>query len=214
MHDKKDLIPKGHPLHESHAKKPKDVPARKHLFSTIMTLILAPLVALVLVINVFQVYEVDGQSMQPALQDSDRLIILKMPRTWSKITGAPYLPDRYDIVVFSVSENLDGEKNKKQLIKRVIALPDERVVINGGQVKVFSQEHPGGYPVDTLLPQVSADHETLDDLDIVVPENHIFVLGDNRENSSDSRRFGTIPAKDIIGELALRFYPLDQTQTF
>jgi signal peptidase I len=175
---------------------------------------LAPLVALVLVVNVFQVYEVDGQSMESTLHDSDRLIILKTPRTWSKITGTPWIPGRYEIVVFSITETIGGDTTKKQLIKRVIALPDERVVISGGQVTVYNKDNPGGYAVDNQIIEVSGVHETLDDLDMEVPEGHVFVLGDNRENSSDSRRFGTVPAKDLIGELTLRFYPLDSTKTF
>ncbi len=90
--------------------------------------IAALLVALLLTSFVFQQYEVDGPSMQTTLHNQDRLIVVKTPRTWAKITGHPYIPTRGTVVVFNQSGlyNADGVQ-EKQLIKRVIAVPGDRI---------------------------------------------------------------------------------------
>lgn len=212
-----NLIPPNHPLNEP-AKYPETPRARtqtphRHLLSTIAVIVAAPVIALVLVSSVFQVYEVDGQSMESTLQHNDRLIVLKTPKTWARISGNEYIPDRYEVIIFNQISQ-EGSLGERQLIKRVIGLPGDRVVIAKGHVLVYNDWHPGGFAVDGSSPERAIIEDTSGNVDITVSEGEVFVLGDNRQNSSDSRIFGTVPAEQIVGELALRFYPFSQAKKF
>jgi signal peptidase I len=187
----------------------------RNIASTIAILLIAPLFALFLITFVFQSYLVDGPSMQTTLQDKDRLIVWKVPRTWARLTGHPYIPKRGDVVVF-VEPKLErfGQSASKQLIKRVVALPGERVVVDDGTLTVYNDEHPDGFQPDETLPYGDVVHTTPGQLDVTVPEGHIFVAGDNRTNSLDSRAFGPIDADNIVGKLVARFLPIDEVKRF
>lgn len=187
----------------------------KNIASTLAILLAAPLIALFLTSFIFQSYEVDGPSMQQTLHDNDRLIVMKIGKTWSKITHKHYIPKRGEIVVFhkkglySYNQDLD-----KQLIKRVIALPGERVLVNNGILLVFNAEHPEGYQPDLGTEYVKNITTTAGNVDVTLGDGQIFVSGDNRTNSFDSRDFGPIDSSDIVGTLALRVFPLGQFESF
>ncbi len=184
--------------------------------STIALLVAAPLLALALTAFVFQSYEVEGPSMENTLQNQDRLIVLKVPRTVAKVTKHAYIPKRGDIVIF-VKHGLTefGEAQPdKQLIKRVIGLPGEHVVVADGKITVYNEEHPEGFNPDTNGGYGNLQRLTPGNVDVVVPEGQIFVCGDNRTNSLDSRIFGPIPAKDLVGKLVVRLLPVNKTEIF
>lgn len=186
------------------------------LVSTIIVIVLAPVVALLLTIFVFQSYEVDGPSMESALQDNDRLIVNKLGKTWSRLSGEPYIPKRYGIIVFNQTSSTSAGTEEKQLIKRVIGLPGDRIVIKNGDVKIFNHQYPNGLEVDRFGPE-SEEPEvrfTEGNLDLTVEENEVFVLGDNRKNSLDSRSFGAIDSEQIVGELTARIYPIGTVKKF
>lgn len=190
----------------------------KNALSTILILIIAPLIALFLTAFVFQSYEVDGPSMETTLQNRDRLIVWKIPRTVARITGNDFIPARGEIIVF-VTHNLSSAESSgsgdKQLIKRVIGLPGERVVIDGSNITIYNSEHPEGFDPDAQGDYTPVEGgSSSSTLDIVVPDGHIFVAGDNRPNSLDSRAFGTVPASDIVGTLAYRIFPLNKAENF
>ena len=181
------------------------------ILSTILILVAAPLIALFLTAFVFQSYEVDGPSMQNTLHDSDRLVVVKTAKTWANITNKAFVPERGEIIVFTQNE---GISNERQLIKRVIGLPGEHVVGNGSDVTVYNTEHPGGFDPDDKLPYGENTKQTKGNVDITVPAGEVFVLGDNRENSQDSRNFGTVPSDAIVGTLYLRLLPISKARTF
>lgn len=184
------------------------------IISTLTVLLIAPLVALFLTAFVFQSYQVDGQSMETTLQHNDRLLVWKVPKTWSRITGNPYIPNRGDVVIFVDRELGSFGQPGKQLIKRVIALPGERVVIKDGHVTVYNNENPGGFDPDKTLPYGEVIKGTTNSVDQTVPEGQVFVLGDNRENSLDSRVFGPVDANDIVGKLFVRVWPISNFKSF
>lgn len=171
--------------------------------------------ALVLTAFVFQSYEVDGPSMETTLQNQDRLIVYKLPKTWARIWGNDYLPKRSEIIVFTrhTGDEFTGQADK-QLIKRVIGVPGDRVVIKGGKVTVFNNGHPGGYNPDEDQAYSESIKATTGNVDITVDEGEVFVLGDNRDNSLDSRVFGPVSLDDISGELVLRIYPFNKFDGF
>lgn len=154
--------------------------------------------------------------MEPTLQHSDRLIVSKTGKTWARITGEPYIPDRYEIVIFDLNgSGVSGQTDEKQLIKRIIGLPGDRVVIKDGIVTVYNSEHSGGYLVDREGPQKNIiGNSPTSPIDVTVESGEVFVMGDNREDSLDSRAFGPIGADDIVGQLSLRIYPFDSIEQF
>lgn len=187
----------------------------KSVISTIAILIIAPLIALSLTAFVFQSYEVDGRSMDTTLHDHDRLIVYKLPRTIAKITGHEYLPKRTEIVIFNRLDSLQfGSTKPRQLIKRVIALPGERVVVKDGKLTVYNKEKPEGFSPDEVYPYGKVIVTTPGEVDLTVPADTVFVCGDNRPESLDSRAFGPVPLKDIVGRLSLRVYPFNKGQKF
>jgi signal peptidase I len=188
----------------------------RSIFGTLAILIIAPLLAFAITAFVFQSYQVDGQSMETTLQNNDRLIIWKFPKTWARITGKDYTPNRGDVIVFVKKGLYDFNSDKeKQLIKRVIALPGERVTVLNGKVAVYNKEHPGGFDPDTTLPYGKVIPAiTEGNVDITVPAGEIFVSGDNRANSLDSRYFGPVPESDIVGKLVVRILPIGNVKKF
>ncbi len=139
---------------------------------------------------------VSGQSMYPTLEDNDYLLI-------NKLAYKKGIPTRGDILVFK-SDLIDDKTNhKKNLVKRVIALPGEHILIKNNEVYIN-----GKYLIEDYLNDVYTDG----DIDIVVPNNHVFTMGDNRPKSGDSRNseIGTVPLDNVIGEVALRAYPFNK----
>jgi signal peptidase I len=188
----------------------------REIISTIGVLLAALLVAFGLIAWVFQSYQVDGPSMMNTLQNNDRLIVWKVPRTIAKLTHKDYIPKRGEIIIF-VEGGLAqfGQDDTKQLIKRVIALPGERVVIDNGILTVYNKEHPEGFQPDKIGNyKIINQPADVHNIDITLADNQLFVCGDNRPDSLDSRTFGPINADQVVGRLALRLLPVSQMQKF
>lgn len=190
----------------------------RSLLSTVGILLLAPIIAVVLTLFVFQSYQVDGQSMERTLQNNDRLIVWKLPRTWARITGHQYVPNRGDIVILSESglANYGNADDSKQLVKRVIGLPGDHIVIKNNVITVYNTAHPKGFQPDTTLPygKNRAIPATTNDLDLRLGGSQIFICGDNRSNSLDSRIFGPVDTSQVVGKLVVRILPLNNVTVF
>lgn len=203
---------------------PPVLPYQRHLsmrarfgsiITTILLLVSAPIIALLLTNFVFQSYQVDGPSMESTLHDNDRLIVLKLGHTWARITGNPYIPKRGEIVIF-VKRGLfeAGGNREKQLIKRVIGLPGDRVVVDKGVITVFNAERPEGFQPDKEMDYGKVITTTQGQIDVTISPGEVFVVGDNRNNSLDSRSFGPISVNEIVGKLSLRILPLSNAKNF
>lgn len=194
---------------------PKPEGGYRSLLATIALFLFAPLVALFLITFVFQSYQVDGPSMETTLQHNDRLIVLKLPKTWGNLTGKNYVPARGDIIIFERHESggFSGETDK-HLIKRVIGLPGDHVVIKDGKVTIFNEESSSGFNPDENQPYEKDFKRTTGNIDLSISDDEVFVLGDNRDNSLDSRVFGPVKLSNITGKLALRIYPFNKFDGF
>jgi signal peptidase I len=187
----------------------------RELISTVGILMTALVVALLIIAFVFRSYQVDGPSMESTLQNSDKLIIWKVPRTWAHITGHDYIPNRGDIIVFTESGlGQFGQEDTKQLIKRVIGLPGDRVVVQDGTVTIYNKQHPEGFKPDKTLSYGKNIPETSGNVDVTLAKNQLFVSGDNRPDSLDSRAFGPINADQVVGKLVVRVFPINTAQIF
>lgn len=200
--------------HDPRSSKPK---RKESPLTTIFVIVAALGMSLLITMFVFRSYQVDGPSMLTTLHHNDRLIIWKLPRTIARVTGNAYIPNRGDIVVFSENGLTAPDGNTKELIKRVIGVPGDRVVIKDGTLTVYNNEHPDGFSPDTSMPygknlDLSIDKE--EKVDQTIGADQIFAMGDNRDNSLDSRAFGPVDASDIVGKLILRVYPLSDAEAF
>jgi signal peptidase I len=160
---------------------------------------IVPAVLIALLINLFlaQATRVYGQSMEPNLHTDQRLIVEKLSynRMLRQSLGFDG-PQRGDVVVI----NLENQNNEL-LIKRVIGLPGDTIEIRDSQVYVNNQPLQEPYLADVTTGYYPPT---------VVPPLHIFVLGDNRNFSNDSRNFGTIPLKNVVGRAWFSYWPPDQ----
>jgi len=145
--------------------------------------------------------------MEPTLQDQDRLIVNKALYHFSDWTVVGSLigardPEPGDIVMLKYRH--EPEKN---FVKRIVAGPGDTVRIDGGQVYVNEVLQP-----DAEIPPSFRSHE--DRGPEVVQEAFYYVMGDHRNNSSDSRHWGQVPKDYIIGKVQLRWWPLDDMTLF
>ncbi len=159
------------------------------------TLASAAVYATLIVTFGFQVARVEGQSMAPTLADQDRLIVNKAAYKF----GDPQVGD----IVMLYYPN----KPEKSFVKRVIAAENDQVRIVAG--KVYRNEV---LMDDSFVPPEFRSHD--DWGPEVIPEGYYFVMGDHRNNSSDSRHWGFVPKKYIIGKVQLRWWPLPDARMF
>jgi len=195
----------------NHIKTPKPYQNLRDIVSIFGVLLCALVLALCLITFVFQSYQVSGVSMQTTLQNKDHLLIWKVPKTWAAITKHRYIPNRGDVIVIQADSKYTGNE---QIIKRVIGLPGERVVIKNNLVTVYNKQFPDGFQPDKSLPYGKVIVNTPGNIDVTLGADEIYVCGDNRTNSIDSRLLGPIKSDQIIGKLIIRVLPLNTITRF
>ena len=168
---------------------------KEELVAWVKTLVSAAVYAVLIVTFGFQVARVEGQSMAPTLEDQDRLIVNKLVYRIGE-------PRRGDIVMLYYPLNPD-----KSFVKRVIAEEGDTVRIVDGRVYVNDIPLKDDY--------VSSEYRSHDDWGPqVIPEGYYFVMGDHRNNGSDSRHWGMVPKRYIIGKVQLRWWPVPTARVF
>ncbi len=172
--------------------------AAEYIYSVFSTLLICMMVIFTAFTFFFRLVEVSGDSMYPTLESGDRLII----------SGWSYTPDYGDIIAISKS---DGETDA--MIKRVIALPGDTVHIdfNTHIITVNGKVHYEDYEV---YEPISEPYDLT--YPVKVPENSVFVLGDNRNNSIDSRSnsVGFISLEEISGKALIRLFPIGKINIY
>jgi len=165
------------------------------IFAWGRTIVTAAVYTKLIVLFLFQVARVDGQSMAPTLADHDRLIV-------NKFTYQVSAPRKGDIVMFYYPIDPD-----KSFVKRVIAVEGDTVRIVDGRVSVNDIAMDDSF----VLPEYRS-HEDVGPQ--TVPRGYYFVMGDHRNNSSDSRDWGMVPKKYITGKVQVRWWPLSHARAF
>ncbi len=155
------------------------------LQEALQTLFLA-LVVFALVRLVVQNYRIEGPSMQPNLLEGQFLIVNRLAYRMGEIK-------RGDIVVFEYPD-----APQRDLIKRVVGLPGEQLEIVRGQVWIDGQPLEEPYVSEPGIYSYPA---------VTIPADHVFVMGDNRNNSNDSRRRGPLPTQNIVGKAIFCYWP-------
>lgn len=144
----------------------------------------------------FKPFYVKGASMEPTFYEKEYLIIDELSYRLRE-------PARGEVIVFRYPEN-----PKEYFLKRIIGLPDETIKISGGRVTIFNAEHPEGIVLDEIyLPE---DLATEGERVIKNSDTEYFLMGDNRPNSYDSRRFGSVDRSLIVGRAWLRGWPVSR----
>jgi signal peptidase I len=184
-----------HPGTEPSAARVNLAQVKEELIAWVKTLVSAAVYAVLIVTFGFQVARVEGQSMKPTLEDQDRLIVNKLIYRISE-------PRRGDIVMLYYPLNPE-----KSFVKRVIAEEGDSVRIVDGRVYVNDIPLKDDY--------VAPEYRSHDDWGPrLIDEGYYFVMGDNRSNSSDSRAWGLVPKKYIIGKIQLRWWPVQTARVF
>ena len=193
-------------------------PLLKDLLSLAIFVVCVIIGTIIINTFVFRSYNVVGPSMETTMYTGDRLIVNRLPVTWSGILGKSYLPDRGQVIVFRNPHFSRGIEDE-YIVKRVIGLPGEHVTLQNGHYVIYNTEHPEGFnPDDDNNGEPGSP--TSGTADVVVPEDQIFVSGDHRQGtfSYDSRNgdqgMGTIPLYDVIGPVGMRIFPFDKIRTF
>lgn len=147
----------------------------------------------------FKPFYVRGASMEPNFFDKEYLIVDELSYRFRQ-------PERGEVVVFKYPNN-----RKEFFLKRIIGLPGERVKISEGRITIYNKAHPEGVVLDeSYLP---ADLLTSGDRTFVpLSEDEYFLMGDNRPNSYDSRRFGAVDKSLVVGRVFFRGWPLKRAQ--
>ena len=201
----------------------------KNILEWIYCILIAVIIAILIKYFVGTPTIVKQTSMWPTLEQNDRLILNRLPRTFEK------MPERGDIITFEApSNNATGlniadienpvakydneptswwskfiyhilEIGKESYIKRVIALPGEYVEIKDGKVYINGQELDEPYLTDDVITEPTGVLNNF-----IVPENTVFAMGDNREGSKDCRAFGCVPLEKIESKVVIRFWPLNK----
>jgi signal peptidase I len=166
----------------------------KELWDTLKFILLAAIIVIPIRFFLFQPFIVSGESMYPTFNNADYLIV-------DEISYYLKDPARGDVVIFHYPND-----PKRYFIKRVIGLPGETVVFKNNAVYIKNAEYPEGIKLsEPYLSQVTTPGGQTE---VEVTEDNYFVMGDNRGFSSDSRAWGLLPRKNMVGKAGLRLLPL------
>ena len=165
---------------------------KRDLISWIQSLAIVFIIAISVRQFLFTPVVVSGQSMQPTFENDNKVVISKV-----------YKIDRFDTIVFHAPNSDDD------FIKRVIGLPGDVVVMKDDILYINGEEYEETYLRD-MKENVFEGQKLTQDLKVEVPEGYLYVLGDNRRNSTDSRIIGFVDEKSVVGSVKFRFFPFQE----
>lgn len=162
-------------------------------WETIKVVVISLAIILPIRYYLVQPFFVKGASMEPNFEDGDYLLVDELSYRFSP-------PERGDVIIFRYPND-----PSQFFIKRIIGLPSETLEIKNNTVKVYNKDSPEGFVLDEDY--LSSEQKTLGDFIVKIDDNEYFVLGDNRLQSSDSRRWGAVNKSLITGRAFMRPWP-------
>jgi signal peptidase I len=169
--------------------------SKKEVWSWVKAILLGLAIAFICREFIFAPVKVEGKSMMPTFEDNNRIIVSKM----SKV-------ERFDMIVFH------SPVSDEDYIKRVIGLPGDIVEVQDDVLHINNIIYDEPYLQENKEMLPTKDRLT-DDFKVTVPEGSLYVMGDNRKKSSDSREIGFITEDAIVGEVKFRFFPFTEFGT-
>mgnify|MGYP000918801734 FL=1 len=173
---------------------------------------LMAIAATIFIVNMYvlTMYTVDGVSMQSTYKTGDQLLIDKFSKTLASANNSEYVPKRGDVVivhaVFGTADSLNQDVGNLYLVKRVIGLPGERIAIKNGVLTVYNKDNPKGFQPDagaSWQKTMTPDPKT-ESIDVQLGPSELFVCGDNRPESIDSRFNGPVNTRELVGRVILK----------
>ena len=180
---------------------PPSTPAKKQnsfLMETVKFSLIALIIVLPIRFFVAQPFIVSGASMEPTFETGEYLIVDELSYRFDP-------PKRGQVIIFRYPKD-----ESKFFIKRIIGLPGETVEMRGKSLYIKNSAFPDGFKVEQSY--LEEGYEREDYLTVILGEKEYFVLGDNRGASSDSRVWGNLPAKDIVGRAFVRLFPITKIE--
>lgn len=175
------------------------------LFEWIKVIVIALIISVPIRVFIAEPFIVDGASMDPSFATGQFLIVDRLSYRFEN-------PKRGDVIVFRYPNN-----PSTYYIKRIIGLPGEIVNINSGTISISKQTENGIISSSTITlkePYIKDSHRSHEDFNAVLKTDEYFVMGDNRNESSDSRIWGPLDRKLIIGRPALRLLPITKLSVY
>lgn len=171
----------------------------KGILEMLETIVIAGVAVYLVRSYIMQPFLVSGDSMLPTFRSGDYLLVDELSYRFRD-------PQRGEVIVLKYPKN-----ENVYFIKRVIGLPGETVIIKNGVVSIKDKF---GNKIDLKEPYVSIKDDRIDQFEKTLGPDEYFVMGDNRNFSYDSRNWGVLPKKDIIGVVRLRLWPLTSVMAF
>lgn len=175
-------------------------PLRYFFFDFIKVFLMAVAIIIPVRYFLFQPFVVTGDSMRPNFHDGNYLIIDELTYRFRE-------PVRGEVVVMRFPKD-----PSQFFIKRIVALPNEHIIIRDSRVTIYNAQHTAGLVLDE--PYLQSNNITYGNIDRNLGKDEYFVLGDNRLSSSDSRVWGVLPREDIVGRVYLRLFPVQDLELF
>ena len=185
-------------MHESEKKPLLSAHAKKEIREWIVSIVTALVAVFIIRSFLFTIIRVDGPSMSDTLLDNDRLFVTVLD---VKLNG----PDRFDVVILHYPN-----RGRQDFVKRVIGLPGDTVEVKSGVLSVNGVTYDESYLTDERTARFD---KSSSDFSITLGEDEYFVMGDNRDNSNDSRNVGVINRDMFVGKVRQIIWPLTRFST-
>ncbi len=184
----KPIYPTGKPTNSS------DLTLKQSIWEFVKFMIIAAVIVVPIRLWIAQPFIVSGASMSPNFENGEYLIVDEFSYHFRE-------PERGEVVIFRYPED-----PSKFFIKRIIGLPNEKIEITDNEIHIYNDEYPKGMTINESYLKSAYTANTISTL----KNNEYFVLGDNRQRSSDSRIWGALPEDNIIGRAWIRLWPLNK----